>query len=528
MDWLISGGGFYAILNPVLKVLLFLFCFAAYFNSFQNQFLFDDHVVLFGQKGVAGKSFEQFFLHNQGGDFFRPVGHVLLWLSSLVFGSHVTGYHAFNFLLFYLIVLGFYIITLEITADRPLAFLTAILYAVHPINGFLVNYVTASVIATCTLLMQASFGSFLVFCRRRQQRDYVLSLSFLVLAALSHEMVIMLPVILLAYIYFVQRERFKELAGFLAPMALFLAVWFVWRSQENFFHVRVNNLQGMSHAGPVSVFSTWMGLVGWYLSKLFYPREIIFLWSRAFGTANFLPAVIQIVAVLVLLALAVRRWRPAWKPFMACVFAAGFIPTLWACFIYSRFEQPFIEPHWFYFSEFGFFVLAAWALLALMKKSPLAGRIAAACVIGFLLVWGWQNNTEWRSQESYSRYWLSLNGGNLTPYYWLGRTYLERGDCRHASQVFERGYGFVHTISYNLAADWGHCMDVLGRDQQAYDLLYTAKMLDPQYALTRYYIGLHFLKQGRHDLARQAFQNALTLDPKMPHLPGMDKVLESH
>jgi hypothetical protein len=503
--------------------LIFLSCFIAYFNSFHNEFLFDDHVVLFGQKGVAGKAFHEVLFSNQGGDFYRPAGHVLLWMSSRLFGHNVVDYHAFSFLLFCLIVLFFYKITRELTGDKDLAFLTAWLYAVHPVNGFIVNYVTASVIASFVLFMQAGFWFFLKFCHRGRKLDYGLSFLFLVLASMAHEMVIMLPAIMLAYLFYCKRAMWRRWGLYLLPFAGYLAAWFIWRSRETFFHIRLNNLHALEHVGGTDYFSTWMDLVRWYVGKLFSPRDILFLWSQKYGEGHFGVDLILLAVFLATLIWAHFKWKPEWKPFMAAAFVIGLLPSLFSCFVYFPFDWPFIEAHWFYFSEMGFFALAAWLLMSVVKSSARAGGLLTAGVITVLVVLCWENNAHWKNQETYSNYWLSVNPGNLTPYYWLGRTYMERGDYPKAAQIFETGYKSVHTLSYNLAGDWGHCLDVMGgHDKEASDLLYTAKLLDPNYGRTRYYIGYYFLRHGHPGWAKLAFQKALQLDPAMASMPLME------
>ncbi|MDE1921708.1 MAG: hypothetical protein KGI24_09760, partial [Candidatus Omnitrophica bacterium] len=101
-----------------------------------------------------------------------------------------------------------------------------------------------------------------------------------------------------------------------------------------------------------------------------------------------------------------------------------------------------------------------------------------------------------------------------TPYYGLGRVFMDRGDYGKAAHIFETGYRHLHVLDLDLAADWGHCLDVLGKAQKASDLLYTAKLMGPRSAITEYYIGLYFLKRGHPELAKQAFQKVMKWYPE--------------
>ena len=60
---------------PVL--LLAAVCFTAYSNSLHNDFMVDDHIVLFGETGVQQRPFLALFSGSVIG-FYRPVGHIPL------------------------------------------------------------------------------------------------------------------------------------------------------------------------------------------------------------------------------------------------------------------------------------------------------------------------------------------------------------------------------------------------------------------------------------------------------------------
>ena len=171
-----------------------------------------------------------------------------------------------------------------------------------------------------------------------------------------------------------------------------------------------------------------------------------------------------------------------------------------------------IEPHWFYFTQVGFFVLLAWALLALAHKNFLFGGLFGGIVILLFLIYGWSYNAQWKNQEKYSLYWLSLNTGNLTPYYGLGQSLMEQGDYLASANAFSAGYSRLKYGSVLMAADWGHCLDILGYDKPALYWFRQAAKVDRHYALTYRYLGLYFYKRGDFSKAQKAFRIAAQLD----------------
>ncbi len=503
---------------------LFFACMLAYANSFMNGFMMDDHIALFGQTGVENKSFLQIFLQDQAG-FYRPVGHFILWAVCKVCQHNPIGYHAANFILFFLIVLLFFKLFEKITGDRALAFLAALLYAVHPLNGMIVNYITASALATFIICTQASLLSFMHFSDHGRKRDYALSFIFFILALLSHEISLAIPVYLFSYLYFIKKERWSRVFSLLAPFILFMGVYFGARLKE-FFFSRILHGTSQAMGDPAGHFTTWFDLVGWFISKLLVPREIVFLWSQKYGALYFSGKVIVFALIAAAFVYFVFfRWKRGWKPFVLTVFVLGFFPSVISAFSYFPVVWPLLEPHWFYFSEVGFFMLFAALLMKLVSQHWKLGVCICIVLVSGLIMLSWDYNSKWQTQEKYSRYWLSLNRGNLTPYYGLGRSLMDQGDCRGAVTAFQDGIHTLNTNNVYLLADTGHCLDVLGENDAAAFFLNAAIKEGEDYALTYHYIGLYLLKRGDKAGAVREFEKAVELDPKFsPSKEYLDKM----
>ncbi len=495
----------------VIPVGLAFICLLSYLNSFNNNFLLDDHLVLFGQRGVINRSIWEILLQDQGG-FYRPGGYLPLWLFTHFLGHNQLGYHIINVILLFFIVYLLYLIIKNLTSDRRLACLTALLYATHPINGFLVNYMTASYISIFVLSMQLSFLFFIRFSDQENYKDYVLSFFFFVYACLSHEMSIMLPAFLIVYLFFMKRDRLGRLSQWVWPFIIFLVIWFVVRSCMATVH-HISN-PSLALVNIQAYLSTWLDLVGWYVSKLVFPKDILFLWSSQYGVKNFLLQGLVFLSLSIAFIHTLVRWNKGYKPLMLVMFVVGLLPSLYSSFIYFPLVWPMIEPHWFYFSSIGFFVLLALFLNFIISKNSKVGVVLTGFVVVCFVGLNWDLNSKWFKQETYCSYWLSLNPGNLTPYYGLGRSLMDQGDYVSAAKIFDVGYNRLHMLSLELTADMGHCMDVLGDDQKASDYLNTALKMDPNYALTYHYIGLYFYKRNKPERAQDYFRKAIALDPK--------------
>ena len=492
---------------------LFFACLLTYSNSFTGGFMMDDHIALFGQTGVENRSFVQVLSQDLGG-FYRPVGLFILRLVNQLAQHDPMGYHAANFFFFFLIVFLFFRLFEKITGDRPLAFLAALLYGVHPLNGMIVNYMTASLLATFVLCTQASLLFFIHFSDSGRKRDYVLSLVFFIFALLSHEISVAVPVYLMAYLFFMKKEKGARSLALLAPFFLFTAVYFGARLKE-FFFARIIHGASQAVGDPAGHFTTWFDLISWFISKLVVPREIVFLWSQKYGTLYFPgKAVVFALIAAACVYLIFFKWKRGWRPLVLTVFIVGFLPSVISAFSYFPIVWPLLEPHWFYFSEMGFFLLAADLLMKLVRRHAPAGIVIIVVLVGILVALAWDYNSKWQTQEKYSRYWLSLNIGNLTPYYGLGRSLMDHGDCRKAVEAFQNGIRTLNTNNVYLLADAGHCFDVLGEDGASAFFLNAATKEGPDYAMTYHYMGLYLMKRGDRVNAVREFEKAVELDPK--------------
>src|SRR3989338_2787193 len=456
---------------PVL--LLAAVCFTAYSNSLHNDFLVDDHIVLFGETGVQQRPFLALFSGSVIG-FYRPVGHIPLKCFHSLFGEKVFLYHLANLFLFFLICLFFFFLTDLLFRSRKLAFWTAALYAAHPVNGMLVNYVTASVISTAVIFMQLTMISFILSFVKERKLYYFFSLVFLVFGILFHEMTAAMPVYLFLYLYFIKRiQSLKKSFLLLTPFLSLLLFYFILK--ESLAGMRITSYSlfdgifaAVSEIGIIKCIATITDLIGWYLSKLIMPHGILFLWWGEIANQwIYLKAFMGLFFFLALIYAAVKHWRGEVRGFAAAFFISGFLPILVSSFFYYPFGRPMVEPHWFYFSSFGFFILLADIILRLASKAQKMAWAAPLILIIYIFL-ALNYNLYWKNQEIFCRYWLSLNMRELTPFHYLGRSLMQKGQYREALNYMWQGMNNNNMgVNRYILDDIGLCYQMLGDDKRA-------------------------------------------------------------
>jgi hypothetical protein len=421
-------------------LLITFVCLMGYGNSLHNHFMLDDYVVLLGERGVEHMSVSS-LLTSHTHIYYRPVGHLIMLLSYHLFQTNPLGYHLVNLMLFIGIVYLFYMITKHLFRNQTLSVLTALLIAVHPIHAMLVNYITASVLSTYVLTLQFSFLFYVLYDTQRERKGwYFLSLLFFVASLFSHEMSLMMPFYVACTAYFLWKRSVQTLFQDCTPYVILAVGYLIFRYQ--FSAVFGYMMQGVSlafPAFPVYIYAV-MNLIGWYIGKLFVPIQILFLWNVQTDRSYFALEPLKFLFIILVLAyLIFYRWRRGIKPFALSIFVGGFLPCFWASYAYFPHTEPLIEPHWFYFSAYGFFLLIAHGIWCLKNVSrPWVWTMCLTILLTVNLSLLRSQNTLWKDQETYCRYWISLNQNNPAPYEALAQTLIIQGRLMEAQPYLDR------------------------------------------------------------------------------------------
>ena len=122
-----------------------------YLNSFPGAFHFDDFALLLENPHVNSESFRYAsFLDQYGG---RPLTLWTFYWNYHLFGKDPFSYHLLSFLLHALVVVMIFLFFRQMFGGRFLAFTTALIFAVHPIQTQPVNYIWSR-----SVLLMACFG----------------------------------------------------------------------------------------------------------------------------------------------------------------------------------------------------------------------------------------------------------------------------------------------------------------------------------------------------------------------------------
>jgi hypothetical protein len=187
-----------------------------------QQLLARNPLLLFTNVGYIGVSTSHHFM-----PFYRPLSQgVALGSSYLLFGYHPLGYHLVQLSLHGLAAVAFYAATFQVLRNRRIAFLAALLWALHPLQFSLVSWISAMQEPLAALFFFSALTFYSLFLSSGRWHYYGLSLLLSLTAPLAKETAFLLPAALLGADFLATRQLNIRHAWFsrLVRLAPFLII----------------------------------------------------------------------------------------------------------------------------------------------------------------------------------------------------------------------------------------------------------------------------------------------------------------
>jgi len=509
----------------VLAAGIFLFYAPALFN----QFNIDDFLFLEG--------FYEPYFQNLG-DFFRgtpdqhytPLTYLITTLLFNVLPHQPVWFHLSNILLFYICCALLFALIKSLSKNQRLAAITATLFALHPVNVIIVDRITfttsllfwlACMLAAMLLLWQSLSGN---------RSKYWLSLLLFLLALLTLETAVLFPLYAFCLLIFlppagqrplpeaavcpsgefvhrVWRQALIKTAPFFLLAAAYLILWLRSAGQQADLAAKIAQI----HPSFLEYFSGLSYLIFWYIRILLWPQGIVFIRNIAFSEGEwfFIPL---LIAAAVLTAILLRRWGKSLKSLSVIWFLLGLSILPVAIFAQTAMGLV-IEPHWFFFSSIGFFVLAGISWLRLEERWP-QHFFPAAFVLLLVFLAGFSQHYHKiaRTEKSLCLHWLKYSPDNPIALMSLGKIYAADNNFGAATDCYQR---ILTASQYNHPAVYNQLAMLALRQN---DLAEARKFIN---AALKHYpedsayntLGAILLLEGKTAEAKTAFAKAITLSP---------------
>jgi len=313
------------IIGLSLVAVVFL-CFA---NALRNEFVFDDIYLVSVNKQIHTLNLPLLL------SSYRPLRDISYAIDFSLWGENPFGFHLTNILIHAANVLLVFGLIQRLTKDLVSATLTALIFAVHPLQTEAVTYISGRRDVLFTLFYILAFQSYLTYYRSRWSVKavacFLLFLLLWLLSLLSKEMAVSLPILIFVWHFCdawdvgtesfgrnvlqtlkrtLNRDKWFWMLLSLAGIA-FTAYWVL--------------IKKASHRVGFGAFEYWGGsfylnmltvtrVHAWYLKQLVYPTPIAqylgaFEISESLFDWRFLVSVVVVGVVLVYGFLLLKRDR---------------------------------------------------------------------------------------------------------------------------------------------------------------------------------------------------------------------------
>lgn len=496
----------------------------SYYNALFTPFMWDDKTLVVSNTGLKG-GWDSLFaafsprlwglrVDNEAfRSFYRPLHTVLSMIDYRIWGLNPFGFHLSNVLLHLFNTLLVFAFAFKLSEERAAAFFAAAVFAVHPAHTESVTFISARVDLLSAFFLLLSFHLYAFhpepgytrFGRGFGVRD-ILSMFFFLLALLSKEMAVTMPVLLALYTWLF--EKWGRRAVRVAPYFIILALYVVFRVLGLKAFAGQHGLK----ADVLTVAFTASAAVLDYIRLLFFPYPLKAYYSIFWQPSLSAKVIAAIVLMLVSLA-AVLWYLNRDKKLHAFVILWTYIALLPVLNIGTLGEFSIAE-RYLYIPSIGFSILIGLFFSSLLKDK-LTGKYAPyafAVIVVILAVLTISRNRVWGDDVTFYSAMVKGAPESAIPHANLGHAYLRAGNVEGAiTELIEasrlsRGNPVIH---YEL----GSLYIKTGRLKESVVELMAALDRKPDFVEAYNALGIAYAGLGENALALDAFESVLRYDP---------------
>ncbi len=461
-----------------------------------------------------------------GHGIYRPLRTLSFAVDYALWGLNPKGYHLTSLLFHLGAAVILYLLLARMTADDRVAFFSALLFALHPVQVEAVTYVSSRGDVMDGFFLLAAFFFWIAWCEaeqagKRSGRPYVGALVFYALAQFSKENATVFVALLVLHDLLFRKGRLSDLAWFAQADVRKLRSWrgraFLPFAGVAVLYVALRTVVlgqvGQSaYIGGGFVAAQLTMLWGWinYLRLVLFPMDLHVLYTAPPPIGEMVPNILLSAVLLIGLAAAAWKWV---RPYRMPAFFLGWGALLMLPAAHVVPINAFIAERMLYLAMAGFAALAAsFAIL----HGP-GRRIAEIALVVICLCFGaltYQRNFVW--QNAYNLWSDAVEKDpSYTAFTNLGLAYEELGLTTDALKSYQAAQVMwpegveAHTNAGSLYLEHGRSSDAR-REYEA------AARLDPKNS--RVWVDLGIARRATGDLSGSvlALRQALSLNPDDP------------
>ncbi|MCX7944935.1 MAG: tetratricopeptide repeat protein [Deltaproteobacteria bacterium] len=365
--------------------------FIVYANSLNAPFQYDDHDTIMQNKDIRVISdIKSIFTHS----LFRPILFFTFALNYHISGINPFSYHLFNIILHLINILLVFLIshtlfkTLSTGEDSHLhAFITSLLFAVHPIGTEAVTYISSRSSVLATFFFLSAFYIYLhtYHTAHKLKRIFLYSTTILLffLGAGSKEIILTLPIIIIITDIFLLKLNLKEtLKRIFTTHISFVIIIIIGIVLRIYFFLSYEKVGGTLPRSIYENLLTQSEVIIKYIRLLILPfgQNLIHNYPTVRSILN-LYTILCIFTIFILIRYAVKNIYN--KPVISFGILWFFI-TLLPSSSFIPFQEAMTEKH-LYLPMFGFFLVVSYLTQFIIKTERLP-KIYSKSIIALIFL----------------------------------------------------------------------------------------------------------------------------------------------
>lgn len=463
------------------------------------------------------------------GNYYRPL--FLFWarLNYSVFANRPLGWHATAIALHLLVTWLVFLVVRKMTGRPTAAWLTALIFGLHPIHHEVVAWVSGTTESLFAALFLAAFLAYLKSREGSKTAWMIFSCVLYGLAMLSKETAIVLPGLVFAHSWIADGPAAPQETNGYGRRFLRATTWAAFYVPVGLVYLaaRYQVLSGFGHMAPNASFSVWLltlpSVLLFYVKNWFFPVGLsedydLFYQAQLSLAHVILPALI-VVAILFALWMARNYMGSRDAGFAAMWIIIPLLPAL--DFVVFRGGE-LVHDRYFYVPSMG----AALLVALVIERAGNEGRvvfgqplhaIAAALVLAIVLpICTIRATSFWRDDITLFTRAHQIAPRNLNAIDNLGVDLIDRLQIDRAQELFDAG----------LQEDSGNALFLFNQGRVQYIKKnyskaeeYTRKAIfsNPYAADSYVSLGKIELKLDRPLDAANSFRRSVELNPYEPH-----------
>ncbi|MDD4979993.1 MAG: tetratricopeptide repeat protein [Candidatus Omnitrophica bacterium] len=482
-----------------------------YSNSLSKKFIWDDEFLVKDNTYIRNLvNIKEIFTKDIGAGAeniyysYRPVQTLTYMLDYSLWKLNLKGYHFTNIVLHILAALAFYWLCNTLFADKVISFIASSLFVAFPLHTEAVSYVSGRADSLAALFLLLSFIFYIKSNPKNATGRYIIVLLAYILAILSKEYALILPLMLVSYHYVFRTEyKFKRFLPILAVTFLYILI-------------RLTVLSALMPPKALILTSLWQRLPGVFVALANYIRFLFlpFNLHMEYGNTVFSPmhpkAILGAAIFIFFMALAfLKRRNNALISFSIFWFFIFLFPQS------NIFPvNAYMSEHWLYLASAGFFLVLAYGLACLYRTKGLKSftiflLISVLLFYSFLTV---RQNSYWRDPVIFYERTLKYAPHSARALYNLGNALRDIGKYREAMASYDSAIknNPNHIGAYN---NLGALYSDIGNPEEAVSLYKKAIEIDPGHAKAYNNLANVYKETGRTDEAIILYKKAIEIKP---------------